>query len=74
MSGTRIGGKHAAETNKKRHGKDFYVKMALKSQKAWEENGRKPRGFAAMSPEKHNIASVKGGKISKKTKYEKQLD
>lgn len=46
MSGTVKGGKAAAITNKARHGVNFYAKIALEGQKAWERNGRKPRGFA----------------------------
>ena len=60
MSGTRIGGKKAAETNKKRHGKTFYADIGRKGGK----NGH-TGGFAA-SPERARIAGRKGGLISSK--------
>lgn len=59
MAGTREGGLKAAETNKKRHGKDFYKKAG---------SVKVPKGFALMSKEKHLEASSKGGSISRRTK------
>ena len=67
MAGSKIGGEKAAKTNKERHGEDFYRNIALKAQKAWEENGRKPRGFAA-NPELARRAGMKGGKTSRRGK------
>lgn len=61
MAGTLEGGRKAAITNKQRHGEDFYVKNGRLSQKAWEANGRKPRGFAAR-PDLASSAGTKGGK------------
>ena len=60
MSGTRIGGKKAAETNKKRHGKTFYVDIGRMGGK----NGH-TGGFAA-DHERAKIAGRKGGLISSK--------
>ena len=68
MAGTKAGGLKAAKKNLAKD-PDFYRKIALKAQKAWEENGRKPRGFAA-NPELARIAGAKGGKISRRTKKE----
>lgn len=61
MPGTVIGGKHAAKTNKKRHGSDFYQKIG-------KLGGAKSRGggFAydrALARE----AGKLGGKASRRT-------
>lgn len=65
MSGTVKGGKKAAETNKKRYGKDFYKRIG-------SEGGKKGTtgGFAA-NPELARIAGRKGGKKSKRGKAKK---
>lgn len=65
MSGTKLGGRKAAETNKARYGDDFYCKIGY-------VGGKKSRGggFAA-NPELAKIAGRKGGKISKRTKKQK---
>ena len=47
MAGNTTGGKRAAQTNKERHGEDFYQRIGKLSNASWEKNGRKPRGFAA---------------------------
>lgn len=59
--------KKAAETMRKRYGKDYHSKIAVKATAKWEENGRKPRGFAAMKlkdPERLKELSVKANKAS----------
>lgn len=61
MSGTKIGGIKASETNKLRHGGDFYKKIGGKGGKA---TGVK-KGFAA-NIEIARLAGKKGGKISKR--------
>ena len=66
MAGTKAGGKRAAQTNKERHGEDFYQRIGKLSNAGWEKNGRKPRGFAA-NPELARIA----GKISRRSKEKK---
>lgn len=48
MAGNVLGGRKAAATNKARHGQTFYADLGRLSQKKWRENGRKPRGFAAV--------------------------
>ena len=65
MAGTTSGGKSAAQKNLARD-PDFYRKIALKAQQSWERNGRKPRGFAAISRERHLELSTKGGYASKR--------
>ncbi len=67
MPGTKAGGKRAAQTNKERHGEDFYQRIAKLSNASWEKNGRMPRGFAA-NPELASLAGKKGGAISRHRK------
>lgn len=68
MAGTKIGGKHAAETNRKLFGDDFYSRIGVLGGKASHTGG-----FFA-NRELARTAGAKGGKISKRTKREKQLD
>ena len=60
MSGTIVGGKKAALTNKIKHGSDYYVRIGRKG----GQNGH-TGGFAA-NPELAKLAGQKGGKISKR--------
>ena len=62
MAGTVAGGKAAAETNRKKYGKDFYAKIGAKGGK----NG-KTGGFFA-NRELARTAGAKGGAISRRTK------
>lgn len=62
MAGTKAGGIKAAQTNKAKHGADFYAKIGAKGGKLGHTGG-----FAA-NPELARIAGAKGGKISKRTK------
>lgn len=62
MSGTREGGLKARETNKIKHGKDFYQRIGRKGGK----NGH--TGGFASNPELAKIAGAKGGRISKRGK------
>lgn len=61
MPGTKAGGQRAAETNKKRHGSDFYAKIGA-------TGGKKGRtgGFYA-NRELAREAGRKGGLISRRT-------
>ena len=67
MAGSKAGGKRAAQTNKERHGEDFYQRIGKLSNASWEKNGRKPRGFAA-NPERARAAGRKGGATSRRTR------
>jgi uncharacterized protein len=60
MSGTVNGGKQAAQTNKKRYGKEFYASIGRKG-------GTISRGggFAA-NRELARLAGSRGGKISRR--------
>lgn len=60
MSGTKIGGQKARNTNYERHGKDFYRTIGRKGGK----NGH-TSGFAS-NPELARIAGKKGGLISRR--------
>jgi general stress protein YciG len=62
MSGTKNGGKAAANTNKTRYGKDFYARIGAKGGK----NGHTGGFFA--NRELARAAGAKGGKISRRTK------
>ncbi|MDB5184120.1 MAG: hypothetical protein JWO07_801 [Candidatus Saccharibacteria bacterium] len=62
MAGTKAGGMKAAQTNKTKHGSDFYAKIGAKGGKLGHTGG-----FAA-NPELARIAGRKGGLISRRTK------
>lgn len=75
MAGTKLGGKKAAETNKKRHGEGFYANIGA-------IGGRRGTtgGFATPTPcncpripythKIANCAGAKGGTISRRKKVE----
>jgi general stress protein YciG len=60
MAGTKAGARKAAETNKAKHGPDFYARIGRKGGR----NGH-TGGFAA-NPELAKIAGAKGGRKSKR--------
>lgn len=62
MAGSVLGGKRAAETNKRIHGADFYRRIGAIGGKKGTTGG-----FAA-NRELARIAGAKGGKISRRTK------
>lgn len=62
MAGTKAGGIKAAQTNKDKHGADFYAKIGAKGGKLGRTGG-----FAA-NPELARIAGAKGGRISRRKK------
>lgn len=62
MAGTKIGGKAAAETNKKKHGADFYARIGAMGGK----KGRTGGFFANRDLARE--AGRKGGRISRRTK------
>lgn len=61
MSGSKLGGKRAATTNKARHGEDFYVRLGQLGGKV-----KTTGGFANMDPEKLSAAGKKGGMTSRR--------
>ena len=62
MAGTKEGGQKAAQTNKLKHGSDFYAKIGAKGGKLGRTGG-----FYA-NRELARIAGAKGGRISRRTK------
>lgn len=62
MSGTKIGGLRARETNLKKYGDDFY---SIIGSKGGQQNSR-PKGFAA-NKELARLAGAKGGRKSRRT-------
>ena len=62
MPGTKNGGTKAAQTNKRRYGKDFYTRIG-----ALGGTISRGGGFAA-NPELARIAGAKGGRASRKNK------
>lgn len=60
MAGTILGGKHAAETNKKKYGADFYRRIRAIGGKKGTTGG-----FFA-NRELARIAGAKGGRISRR--------
>ena len=69
MSGSRLGGLKAAETNKQKYGREFYQNIGRKGGKACV-----PKGFARMDIEKIKNAGRKGGTISKRGKAKNNGD
>lgn len=65
MSGSRLGGLKASETNKKKYGEDFYKNIGRRGGKACV-----PKGFA-VNPELAKRAGSRGGKLSKRGKAKK---
>lgn len=63
MAGNKEGALKAAETNKKRHGDDFYKKIGGQSWKNPERSHK--TGFALLKKEQHLEISKKGGQVTK---------
>jgi len=66
LGGTKKGGLQAAETNRKRYGRDFYKKIGARGGK---KTGVK-KGFAA-NPALAAKAGQRGGRKSKRRKVER---
>lgn len=63
MAGNKDGAAKAAETNKLRHGPDFYKVIGGKS---WKNPNRSHKtGFALLKKEQHLEISKKGGQKTK---------
>lgn len=63
MAGTIEGGKLTADTNKKKYGGDFYVRIGTMG-----GSKKVPKGFARMPKEKVIAAGRRGGEISRRPK------
>ena len=61
MAGTKDGGKRAADTNKQKHGADFYARIGAMGGKKGHTGG-----FYA-DRELARLAGAKGGRISRRT-------
>lgn len=72
MPGTREGGRKAAETNLKRHGKNFYAEIGHKGGSKGAADGA-IKGFAA-NRELARKAGAKGGKISRRGPAKKTVE
>lgn len=73
MSGTITGGKNAAKTNKKRHGKDFYKRIGAIGGKNGKTGGFAKKAFCNcdlidVPHSKPQCAGKKGGAISRRKK------
>lgn len=69
MTGTVIGGKRAAKTNKERHGEDFFVRIGRRGGKNGTTGGfgsDKVGKDGLTGAERARIAGRKGGKKSKR--------
>ncbi|HET7630476.1 MAG TPA: hypothetical protein VFK03_03820 [Candidatus Saccharimonadales bacterium] len=62
MAGTKAGGVKAAQTNKNRHGSDFYAKIGARG------GQRGTTGGFAANRELARLAGAKGGRISRRRK------
>lgn len=65
MSGSKIGGLKAAETNRKKYGENFYIKLGSKGGTQTYLKGKLIHGFK-KNDEHTRAAGRLGGKISKR--------
>lgn len=71
MAGTKAGGIKAAETNMKRHGRDFYARIGARGGRVSSTGGfasEKKGEDGLTGPERAKIAGAKGGSISRRGK------
>lgn len=59
MAGTIEGGRKAAETNKRKHGADFYSRLG----KVGGKHCSPSKGFGSMDKAKLKAISIKAGKV-----------
>lgn len=64
MAGNKQGGLKAAQTNKIKHGSDFYSSIGSKGGKKQHPN----KGFGSMTKEQRQAIGKIGGSISKRKK------
>lgn len=75
MAGTLEGGKKAAETNKRRYGKDYYALIGKKGGKNGHEGGfaaEKVGKDGLTGPQRAKKWGAIGGKISKRGRSNKE--
>lgn len=60
MPGTKIGGKHAAQTNKKLHGKDFYARIGAIGGKLGHTGGFYDKELARRAGKLGGLKSRRG--------------
>lgn len=69
MSGTKLGGIRAAETNKKKYGREFYANIGRKGGRNGHTGGfasETPGKDGLTGPERAKVAGAKGGVISRR--------
>lgn len=69
MAGSKKSAAKAVRTNLAKD-PNYYRNMALLSQKSWEANGRKPRGFSVMTLEERRKVSQAGGTARRHPEHE----
>ena len=62
MSGTKEGGKRASQTNRAKHGSEFYREIGRLGGQKKNPN----KGFGSKTPEERREAGRKGGTISRR--------
>ena len=76
MSGTKIGGRKAAETNRKLHGEDFYARIGKKGGQNGHVGGfnsKKVGRDGLTGFERARIAGAKGGRRSRRGPAKKEM-
>lgn len=68
MAGTKAGGQKARETNKARHGADFYAKIGAKG------GVKGTTGGFFANRDLARVAGAKGGRISRRRKTSETTD
>ncbi|MEM6997702.1 MAG: hypothetical protein AAF413_02195 [Patescibacteria group bacterium] len=75
MAGSHAGGRLARDTNKKRHGSDFYQRIGklggMKSKKGGFASNKVGKD-GLTGRERAKLAGARGGRISRRTKAKKQ--
>lgn len=74
MSGTKLGGMKAAQTNKERHGENFYSNIGRKGGANGHSGGFASEEIGAdglTGSQRAKIAGAKGGRISRRGKAKK---
>jgi len=71
MAGNKLGGKLAAQTNKKRHGKNFYAVIGAKGGKVSSKGGfasNKVGEDGLTGKERAKLVGARGGAVSRRGK------